>query len=121
MNIIISNLKKIKGDENLHLLIFEDIKVLILQLNLPLEIGKRAKLFIKPTKLFLSSEKFEFENRLKVKVKNIKLGKILASVICEYKNFEIEVLILKENINFEKEAFLYFKSSDVSVLEVVND
>ena len=121
MNIIISNLKEIKGDGELHLLIFEDLKVLILQLNLPLKVGKKAKLFIKPTKLFLSSEKFEFENRLKVKVKNIKLGKILANVICEYKNFEIEVLMLKENINFEKEAFLYFKSSDVSVLEAVND
>jgi len=121
MNIIVSKLKEIIGSENLNLLIFEDAKVLILQLNLPLEIGKKAKLFIKPTKLFLSSEKFEFENRLKVNIKDIKLGTIFASVVCKYKNFEFEVLMLKENINFKKEAFLYFKSNDVSILEVVDD
>jgi len=121
MNVIVSTLKEIKGDENLHLLIFEDLKVLILQLNMPLKLNKKAKLFIKPTRLFLSAEEFEFENRLKVKIRSIKKGEILASVVCKYKNFELEVLMLKENINFEKEAFLYFKSSDVSVIEVVDD
>jgi len=121
MNIIISSLKEIQGVDNLHLLLFEDVKVLILQINLSIKKGKKAKLYIKPTRLFLSSEKFEFENRLKVNIEYINKGKILTSVICKYKNFEIEVLMLKDNINFEKEAYLYFKSSDISILEVIDD
>ncbi len=121
MNIIISELKGIKSLDNINLLIFNDAKVLILQKNIPIDIGEKAKLYIKPTKLFLSSQKFDYENRLKVSIQKIIKGEILASIICLYKNFEIEVLMLKEYINFVNDAYLYFKSSDISVLEVLND
>ncbi len=121
MNLIISKLKNIKSLDNLNLLYFEEVKVLILQMNLDIKINQKAKLYIKPTKLFLSKEKCEFENRLKVNIKNITKGEILASIICEYKNFEIEVIMLKECINFENEAYLYFKASDISIVEVIND
>lgn len=121
MNIIISKLENIKSLDNLNLLYFEEIKVLILQMNLNIKIGKKAKLYIKPTKLFLSKEKCEFENRLKVNINNIKKGDILASILCEYKNFKLEVIMLKECINFENEAYLYFKASDISIVEVIDD
>ena len=124
MNKIQAKLNNIIPVDNLNLLEFvvNDIKinVLMLQINIDLEIGKNANLYIKPSKLFLSKEECNFENRLKVKIKNIKKGKILANIICEFMGFEIEVLMLKNFINFNNEAYLYFKSTDVCV-EVVND
>lgn len=124
MNYITAVLKNIVSVDNLNLLEFEKenqkINVLILQMNVNLNVSDKVRLHIKPTKLFLSSKKCKFENVLKVKIKKIIKGEILASIICEIQKEEIEVLMLKEFVDFENEAYLYFKSSDVSV-EVIND
>ncbi len=126
MNTITAVLKNIKSVDNINLLEFEKsgniIKVLILQMNINIKKGDKALLYIKPTKLFLNSQECEYENRLKVRIEEIQTGEILANVVCGFENHKIEVLMLKENINFAKNAYsyLYFKSSDVSV-EVLND
>ncbi len=124
-NKITAVLKNIVSVDNLNLLEFEKenqrINVLILQMNINLNIGDRARLYIKPTKLFLNREKCNFENALKVNIKKINEGKILASVICETGKEEIEVIMLKNYINFEKEAFLLFKASDISIIGKIND
>jgi len=123
LNKVTATLKNIISIDNLNLLEFEKnnqkIFVLILQMNVDLKIGDKVLLYIKPTKLYLNKEKCEFENILKVRVKKINQGKILASVICEIENEEIEVIMLKKKINFEKEAYLLFKASDISILEKV--
>ena len=124
MNKLTAILKNIISVDNLNLLEFEKenqkINVLILQMNIDLKIGEKAILYIKPTKLFLNKEKCNFENVLKVKIKKINKGEILASVICEIGKEEIEVIMLKNYINFEKEAFLMFKASDISILGKLN-
>ena len=124
MNKITAVLKNIKSVDNLNLLEFEIngniIKVLILQMNINIKKGDKALLYIKPTKLFLNSQKCEYENRLKVRVEEIQTGEILSNAVCSFENHTIEVLMLKEYVNFEKEAYMYFKSSDVTV-EVLDD
>ncbi len=119
MNKIKAKLVSIKSIDNLNLLEFEKkgqtIKVLILQMNINLKIGDEALLYVKPTKLFLNNDKCNFENVLEVTVKHINKGKILASIICEFEE-EIEVLMLKEYVNFHNKAYLFFKSSDISVI-----
>jgi len=109
----------IKSVDNLNLLFFdyknEIIKVLMLEMNIDLKLNQYAYLKIKPTLLFLNSQKFDFENRLKVEIVNIKKGEIMANVLCRFKEDYFEVLMLKEGINFEKEAYLYFKSNFVAV------
>lgn len=124
MNKITAVLKNIKSVDNLNLLEFEKngniIKVLILQININIKKGDKALLYIKPTKLFLNSQKCEYENRLKVRVEEIQTGEILSNAVCSFENHTIEVLMLKEYVNFEKEAYMYFKSSDVTV-EVLDD
>ena len=123
-NEITAVLKNIISIDNLNLLEFEKenqkINVLILQMNIDLKIGDKALLYIKPTKLFLSKEKCAFENILKVKIKKITQGKILASVICEIKEENIEVLMLKNYVDFDKEAYLMFKASDISIIGKVD-
>ena len=125
MNKITAVLKNIISVENLNLLEFEKennlIKVLILQMNVNLKTGDRVYLGIKPTKLFISDKKCEFENVLEVKIKNIQKGKILANVLCDFYGDEIEAIMLKDYIDFEKKAYLLFKASDISVLGKVNE
>ncbi len=125
MNYIIAVLENIISVENLNLLHFkcnnQRINVLILQLNLNLKKNKKAKLYIKPTKLFLNKDKYNYENRLKVKIEEINFGEILARIKCKFFEYDFEVLMLKEYINFKDEAYLYFKSTDISVVEVLDD
>ena len=125
MNKIIAVLKNIISVENLNLLEFEKegiiIKVLILQMNVNLKIGDKVYLGIKPTKLFISAKKCEFENVLEVKIKNIQKGKILSNVLCDFYGDEIEAIMLKDYIDFEKKAYLLFKASDISILGKVNE
>ena len=120
MNKITAVLKNIISVNNLNLLEFEKeneiIKVLILQMNFDLKIGDKVFLGIKPTKLFLSSKKCNFENVFEVNIKDIQKGEILANVLCEFKGEEVEVLMLKEFVNFENRAYIFFKASDISII-----
>ena len=108
-----------KNKDNLNLLFFdfkgEIIKALILEMNIDIKIGDFVNLYIKPTLLCLSDKKIDFENVLEVDIKEIILGEIIAKIICVLGDYEFEVLMLKENVNFEKKAYLYFKSNFVVV------
>jgi len=114
-----AKLNKIKNKDGLNLLFFEYydniIKVLMLEMNINLREGDIATLRVKPTLLFLSSQKIDYENVLEVDIVEIKKGEIMANIICKYKNDVFEVLMLKEYANFEKKAYLYFKANFVSV------
>jgi len=125
MNKITAVLKNIVSVDNLNLLEFEKenqtISVLILQMNVELEIGDKVWLYIKPTKIFLSSFKCDFENSLEVDVKHIEKGKILANILCDFNGEEIEAIMLKKNINFENRAYLLFKASDISIVGKINE
>jgi len=125
LNKIIATLKEIKGLDNINLLTFElkdnIIKVLILQRNMDLKIGQKAVLSIKPTKLFLSNKPCDFENVLKVKIKEITKGELVSLVNCDLYGNEIEVMMLSSKVNFKDVAYLMFKACDISILEIIND
>ncbi len=125
MNKITAVLKNIISVDNLNLLEFEKngqlIKVLILQMNLDLKVGDEVYLGIKPTKLFLSKNKCNFENVLEVEIKNFEKGEILTNVLCDFYGEKLEIIMLKDYIDFEKKAYLFFKASDISILGKVNE
>jgi hypothetical protein len=114
-----AKLKKIKSKDNLNLLFFEYydtiIKVLMLEMNINLKIEDEAFLRVKPTLLYLSREKIDFENVMEVEIVKIENGEIMSKIICKYFEDTFEVLMLKENVDFDKKAFLYFKSNFVAV------
>ena len=124
MNEIKAKLIKIISKDNVNLLKFkiadEIINVLILQMNIKVDINEKAILSIKPSNLYLSKNRCDFENVLKVKVVNIEYGEIIALVEVEFEGNRLEVMMLKEKVDFDSEAYLMFKSSDVYV-KVVND
>ena len=124
MNEIKAKLIKIISKDNVNLLKFkiadEIINVLILQMNIKVDINEKAILSIKPSNLYLSKNRCDFENVLKVKVVNIEYGEIVALVEVEFEGNRLEVVMLKEKVDFDSEAYLMFKSNDVYV-KVVND
>jgi molybdopterin-binding protein len=124
MNEIKANLIKIVTKDNVNLLKFkvgdDIINVLILQMNIKVDIDDEVVLSIKPTKLYLNKNRCDFENVLKVKIININYGEIVAVVEVEFEGNKIEVVMLKEKINFDDEAYLMFKSTDV-IIKAVND
>ena len=97
----------------------EIINVLILQM-IKVDINDEVILSINPSNLYLSKNRCNFENVLKVKVVNIDFGEIVALVEVEFEGNRLEVVMLKEKVDFDSEAYLMFKSSDVYV-KVVND
>ncbi|WP_217495545.1 hypothetical protein [Caminibacter mediatlanticus] len=124
LNEIVCNLKEIKSKDNINLLTFEKdnnlIQVLILQMNVGLKLGDKAVLYIKPTKIFLSKEKYLFDNVLPVNILDIKKGKIVSLIKAKFIDSVFEVVMLNEYINFEKKAFMLFKASDISIRRKVD-
>ena len=117
MNKLNAKLIKIEG-MNVKLLTFEVDDGIIKVLSLDEYIkNKEYFLEVNPSKLFLSKEKFEYENRLEVEIEEIAEMDILVNVFCKYKNYKFEVLMLKEFVNFENKAYLYFRASDVFIEE----
>ncbi|MEO1924177.1 MAG: hypothetical protein ABGX25_06675 [Nautiliaceae bacterium] len=120
MNKIKAYLQKIYSLKHLNLLEFKIenyiLNVVVLEMNIDLKIGDEVFLGIKPTKLFISSKICNFENVLPVKIKNIQKGEILSNILCEVSSQQIEVIMLSKNVNFEKEGYLFFKSTDVYII-----
>jgi molybdopterin-binding protein len=125
MNSIKAKLVGVKSLERLNLLEFKTqknlIRVVILEMNLDLKIGSEAILYVKPTKCYLLPQKAPFENCIEVEVLKIDEGEILTSVICRFEDFEMEVVMLKDFVNFDQKAFLVFKASDIFISEVTNE
>ncbi|EDM24004.1 hypothetical protein [Caminibacter mediatlanticus] len=124
MNEIVCNLKEIKSKDNINLLTFEKdnnlIQVLILQMNVGLKLGDKAVLYIKPTKIFLSKEKYLFDNVLPVNILDIRKGEIVSLIKAKFIDSVFEVVMLNEYINFEKKAFMLFKASDISIRKKID-
>lgn len=123
MNTIIATVKDIVSLERLNLIKFElnfqEINVLILEMNIDISIGKKAELIIKPTAISVINEKCDFENVLKAKVKSVKRGTILTSLFLDVEGYEIEALTLKKDFN--KEVYIAFKANDIAIVKVFND
>ena len=118
MNKIRANLTDIKG-KSIKLLTFKSGKEIFRVLGLDdYEKDREYFLEINPSKLFLSKEKFDFENRIEVNIKEIKKVDVLLNILCEWEGVEFEVLMIEDLVNFKDKAYLYFRASDVLIEEV---
>jgi len=112
----LKRLNLIKFDFNSH-----EINVLILEMNISLDVGKKAELIVKPTAVSVLNEYCGFENVLRGKVKSVKKGDILASVKVDVCGVEIESVLLKEKADFKEDVFVVFKANDIAVSKVLDD
>jgi len=126
LNEIKAKVNDIISNQNINLLVFKKdeffINVLILQLNIDLKINDIATLYIKPTKIFIVKKKCEFENILPVRIKSIKKGKVISLIKCLFLDSEFEVVMLNKSVNFKEDdnAYMLFKSSDVSIRKKID-
>ena len=123
MNVLTAEVKEIVSLKRLNLIKFalnkQTLNVLILEMNLDLDVGKKAELIIKPTAVSVLNEKCDFENILKGRVKQIEKGKVLSSVTVEVEGFEMEAITL--NKDFKDEVYIVFKANDIAISKVLDD
>lgn len=133
MNKIEAIISQIDNIDNLNIVQFDfsgiTLKMMSLDLEENIKVGQKVMLIVKATNILVAKD-FEgmisFANQLKGKIENIENGKLLSCVDVLVKNVQFQSVITEassKRMNLKKgeEITILIKSSDLSILEVVND
>jgi molybdopterin-binding protein len=133
MSQIIATIKKIHNIDNLNIVEFDffgkTLKMMSLDLNKNVQIGKKVKLAMKPTNISIAKNLFgeiSLSNQLVVNIKSIENGQLLSSIILEVNDTIFESIITADsskrmNLQKNEQVTILIKASDLSILEVLND
>lgn len=133
MNKFEAKISKIEHIDKLHIVEFDfyDTKLKMMSLDLKDDIKTTSKVIlnIKPTQIILSKSLIEdiaISNQLPSKIKSIEVGKLLTCVTCNYNDTIFESIILstcakKLDLKKDDEIVVLIKSSDLSILELINE
>ena len=139
MSQLIATVKNIESVDNLNIVTFvcndEILKMMSLDLNDTIEVGKRVVLVCKPTSVALAnptmghkafSEMLSYANQIKVKIVSMDVGKLLSSLKLNFGDFVLESIITtaslkRMNLNENDELLALIKSNELSIQEVLND
>jgi len=131
MSEIVANVKEIQNVENLNIVTFvssnNTFKMMSLGLNENIKISTQVKLSIKPSSVAIAkglSGALSYSNQLHAKVVSIELGEILASVILDIQDTNLESIITSASLKrmtlqVGDEVLALIKSSDLSILEII--
>ena len=133
MSQIIATINKIHNIDNLNIVEFDffgkTLKMMSLDLNKNVQIGKKVKLAVKPTNISIAKNLFgeiSLSNQLVVNIKSIENGQLLSSIILEVNDTIFESIITADsskrmNLQKNEQVTILIKASDLSILEVLND
>ena len=139
MSQLIATIEKIESVDNLNIVTFicndETLKMMSLDLNDTVQIGKRVVLGCKPISVALAkptmghkefSEMLSYANQIKVKVSSMDIGKLLTSVKLDFGGFSLEAIITSASVqrmklNENDELLALIKANELSIQEVLND
>ena len=133
MSQIIATIKKIHNIDNLNIVEFDffgkTLKMMSLDLNKNVQIGKKVKLAMKPTNISIAKNLFgeiSLSNQIVVNIKNVENGQLLSSIILEVNDTTFESIITaasskRMNLQENEQVTILIKASDLSILEVLND
>ena len=139
MSKLIATVKKIESVDNLNIVTFicndETLKMMSLDLNDTIQIGKRVVLGCKPTSVALAkpsmdqqdfSEMLSYANQIRVKVFSMDVGELLSSVKLNFGDFILESIITTASLkrmkfNENDELLALIKANELSIQEVLND
>jgi molybdopterin-binding protein len=134
MSQIIARIKKINSiDNSLNIVEFDfaglTLKMMSLDLNKDVQIGKKVQLSVKPTNIAIAknlSGEISLSNQILAKIQSIENGVLLSSIILEAKDTSFESIITADSskrMNLQKndEVIILIKASDLSIQEVLND
>ena len=105
------------------------LKMMSLDLNKNVQIGKKVKLAVKPTNISIAKNLFgeiSLSNQLVVNIKSIENGQLLSSIILEVNDTIFESIITADsskrmNLQKNEQVTILIKASDLSIMEVLND
>ena len=132
MSQIIATIKKIHNIDNLNIVEFDffgkTLKMMSLDLNKNVQIGKKVKLAVKPTNISIAKNLFgeiSLSNQLVVNIKSIENGQLLSSIILEVNDTIFESIITADsskrmNLQKNEQVTILIKASDLSIMEVLN-
>jgi len=139
MSKLIATVKNIESVDDLNIVTFicnnETLKMMSLDLNDTIQIGKRVILVCKPTSVALAkptidnkafSEMLSYANQIKVKISSMDVGLLLSSVKLQFGDFSLESIITSASVermklNENDELLALIKANELSIQEVLDD
>ncbi len=130
---MIARVKDIKTKDNLNIVEFDFnnilLKMMSLELNKDITIGKRVELVVKPTNIIISKnfiEDISLSNQTLAKVIEINSGELLSNITLKIEETILESIITKDsadklNLKIDDKVYILIKASDLSILKVLND
>ncbi len=139
MSRLIATVKNIESVDNLNIVTFisndETLKMMSLDLNDTIQVGKRVVLVCKPTSVALAkptmdkqafSEMLSYANQIKVKISSMDIGLLLSSITLQFGDFSLESIITSASVermklNENDELLALIKANELSIQEVLDD
>lgn len=133
MSYIVATVTKIENVEQLHIVEFDfqgiTLKMMSLDLNLNVQLGKKVVLTVKPSNIAVSKDfqgDISLSNKIVATIEHIENGALLSSITLQTKGIVFESLITlsstkRMNLQKNDEVTLFIKASDLSILEVIHD
>lgn len=130
---MIARVKEIRTKDSLNIVEFDfnniTLKMMSLELNKDITIGKKVELVVKPTNIIISKnfiEDISLSNQTLAKIVDINCGELLCSITLELRNTIFESIITKDsfirlNLKIDDKVYILIKASDLSILKVLND
>ncbi len=133
MNQIVAIIKKINNIDNLNIVEFDfngtTLKMMSLDLDNNIQIGKKVKLITKPTNISIGknlSGELSLSNQIVATIQSIENGQLLASVELNVNDTILESIITVDsskrmNLQIGEVVTILIKASNLSIGEVLND
>ncbi len=139
MSKLIATVKNIESVDELNIVTFvcngETLKMMSLDLNDTVQVGRRVVLACKPTSVALAkptmdhkgfSEMLSYANQIKVKISSMDVGHLLSSIKLQFGDFSLESIITSSSVermklNEKDELFALIKANELSIQEVLDD
>ena len=133
MSKLIATIKKINNIDNLNIVDFDffgnNLKMMSLDLNPNVQIGKKVKLSVKPTNISIAKNllgDISLSNKLVAIIQNVENGKLLCSLSLKIYDVLLVSIITVDsskrmNLQIGDEVSIFIKASDLSIGEIIND
>ena len=132
MSKLVAIVKSIRTHQNLNIVEFDFmntvLKMMSLDLNKNVQVGKKVELLFKPTSVSISKGllgDISLSNRIIATIENLENGELLSSILLKTGDFTLESIITKDSslaMNLQKNDAVtaLIKASDVSISKVLD-
>ena len=133
MSQFVATIKKINSIDNLNIVEFDfhglTLKMMSLDLNADVQVGKKVKLSVKPTNISIAKNlvgEISLSNQIVATIENLENGQLLSSVSLKVHNTLLESIITVDsskrmNLQIGEVVTILIKASNLSIGEVLND